>query len=103
MRIAAFFVLAALALTSCSGTSLSPGPDIAGSDLSKDVVYTVNRVAEENGVGRAHRATSADCEDVETIEKGAIADCTLTLGNGNDQSVRVTFQDDEGHFVVDQR
>lgn len=94
--------LSLLLLTGCAETLAEvTGPEYSGEDLSADVLTAVNRNAEQYGFNRkADRADSADCEDVPVVEKGALADCTLTMEDGSDIYVRVRFQDKAGHFVV---
>lgn len=64
---------------------------IAGADLAADVRHAL----EQNG-GKPDDVT---CEDATKVQRGAIVDCTAS-SQGETAGIRVTFDDDEGHFTV---
>lgn len=68
--------------------------DYHGADLADDVT----RVVESNG----STAESVTCENVSDVQAGSIADCTATI-DGKFTGIRVTFDDDEGHFTISEQ
>ena len=71
------------------------GPDYKGSDLQTDVTRTLH----DNGISGD---LSVTCPDVPKVAKGEIADCRAAL-NGTTSGIRVTFDDDKGHFTVQEQ
>jgi len=83
-----------LALAACSA-----GNSIDGGDLAKSV---------EESLESANEGSTFDltCSDAEDISKGKIVDCSGDMvDTASDESqpvdVRVTFDDDDGHFTAE--
>lgn len=89
-------VLAILLLASIGVSSGNPVEDIGGPEYpAEDLEADVARVYGDQGLS----LTNVECEDTEDVKAGAITDCGADL-RGKRIGVRVTWNDDEGHFKL---
>jgi len=99
--VAVVVATAALALVGCSenvgagtgeGGTGGAGGTYPGPELANDVEKTFTG---------DDTVTSVTCENTPKVEKGVITDCTGTDVDGKKVGLRVTFDDDKGHFTVE--
>lgn len=90
----------AMTLGGCGSSDSGPAASSAmnGEALARDVEAVVLEYFDSRGVGWT--IGSVTCEDIPSVDTGAIADCQVDLDEEHvdDFSVRVTMQDKAGHF-----
>jgi len=87
------FALLIIGVLALAG-ALQSGSDYSGSDLQADVERTLR----DNG---ASGDIVVNCPDVNHVASGVIVDCRAH-GDGQITGIRVTFDDDKGHFTLQQ-
>ena len=87
----------------CFSAACSNTQSMTGDELGLDVKAAVEREFDRQNIG--WDVGSVICEDVDEVIAGAIADCDVPVDNADSDEeyddgfpVRVTFQDDAGHF-----
>jgi hypothetical protein len=87
-----------VSLAACSGAK-----SMTGDELGVEVKAAVEREFERQNIG--WDVGTVTCENVDEVIAGAIADCDVPVDNADADEdhddgfpVRVTFQDDAGHF-----
>lgn len=73
---------------------VAPGK-ISADELQTEITGTLNQRLE--GAGSTARVSSLLCEDV-TNKKGSVGICQLYMSDGEHTSVKVTVDDNDGHY-----